>query len=85
MSRIDVKIDRVVLRGLDPSDQHSLVSSLKSELSRLLADPATAIKSASSQRIPVARIGRMPTTPGANGTRRLGGSIAGAIAKRIKP
>jgi hypothetical protein len=85
MSRIEVKIDRVVLRGFDPADRHSLVNGLKSELSRILADPAKGIKSARSQRTPVLRVGRMSMDPGLTGAHKLGGDIAGAIAKGIKP
>jgi len=85
MSRIEVKIDRVVLRGLDPADRHSLVNGLKSELSRILADPAMGIKSARSQRTPVLRVGRMPMDAGLSGARSLGGGIAKAIGKGIKP
>jgi hypothetical protein len=85
MSRIEVTIDRVVLRGLDPADRHSLVDGLKSELSRILADPATGIKPARSQRTPVLRVGRMPMGPGLTGARDLGGGIATAIGKGIKP
>jgi hypothetical protein len=84
MSRIKVKIDRVVLRGLDPADQHSLVNGLKSELSRVLADPFTGIKSARSQRTPVLQVGRMSMDPGLTGARKLGGGIANAIGKGIK-
>ena len=84
MSRIEVKIHHVVLRGFDPADRHSLVNGLKSELSRILADPATGIKSARSQRTPVLRVGRMSMDPGLTGARKLGGGIATAIGKGIK-
>ena len=85
MSRIEVKIDHVVLRGFNPTDRHALVNGLKSELSRILADPATGIKSARSQRTPVLHAGRMPMDPGLAGARKLGGGIAKAIGKGIKP
>jgi len=85
MSRIEVKIDRMVLRGVDPANRHSLVNGLKSELSRLLADPATGIKSARSRRTPVLRVGRLSMDPGLSGARKLGSAIAGAIGKGLKP
>ena len=85
MSRIEVKIDRVVLGGFDPADRHSLVNGFKSELSRILADPATGIKSARSRRTPVLHVGRMPMDPGLTGARNFGGDIAKAIGKGIKP
>jgi hypothetical protein len=84
MSRIDIKIDRLVLRGVDPADQHSFVNGLKNELSRILAAPATGIKSARSHRTPVLRVGRLSMDPGLGGARKLGGAIAGAIGKGIK-
>ena len=41
MSRvIEVNIDRVVLRGIDPSDRKAMIEGLEAELSRILADPA---------------------------------------------
>ena len=85
MSRIAVKIDRLVLRGFDPADQHSLVDGLKRELARILADPATRIKSARSGRTPVLRLGRTPVEPGRGGARKLGGAIAIAIGNGIVP
>jgi hypothetical protein len=83
MSRIDVKIDRVILRGLDPADRHAFVSGLKGELSRALADRA-GLPSAGPRRTPVVRLGQMAIEPGAAGARKLGGGIAGAINKVIR-
>jgi hypothetical protein len=85
MSRIEVKIDHLVLRGFDPADRHALVNGLKSELSRILADPATGIRSARSQRTPVLRVGRMPMDAGLTGAHNLGGGIAKAIGRGITP
>jgi hypothetical protein len=85
VSRIEVKIDRVVLRGLDAADRHSLVDGLKTELARTLADPATGVKSAGSRRTPVLRLGRMPLEPGRGGAAKLGGGIGNAIAKGLRP
>ena len=36
---IEVNIDRLVLRGIDPSDRKALVEGLQAELSRVLAEP----------------------------------------------
>jgi hypothetical protein len=85
MSRIEVKIDRLVLRGFDPADRHSLVNGLKSELSRILDDPATGIKSAHSHRTSVLRLGRLPLETGSSGSRNLGKGMAAAIGKRLVP
>ena len=84
MSPIHVYIDRVVLRGIDPSDRHALVSGLKTELARVLADPATQGAMTKPRRTPVMRLGRMPMELGIGGARKLGGGIARAIEKGIK-
>jgi hypothetical protein len=85
MSRIEVKIDRLILRGFDPADRHSLMNGLKSELLRILADPATGIKSAHSHRTPVLRLGRLPLETGSSGSRKLGKGMATAIGKGLLP
>jgi hypothetical protein len=83
MSRIDVTIDRVVLRGLEPADRHGLVDGLKRELARALAEPAIGSAPLNSRRTPVLRAGALPMEPGPAGARRLGGGVARAIAKGI--
>jgi hypothetical protein len=85
MSRISVTIDRIVLRGFDPGLQHTFVDGIKSELSRLLAEPASGIDRARARHVSVLRLGRMPLAPGGTGVRRLGGGIARSIGNRIKP
>ena len=85
MSRIDVIIDRLVLRGLDPAGQQAFLNGLKSELAHMLADPAIRTACAHSRRTPVLKLGRMPMEPGIGGARKLGGGIARAIGKGIKP
>lgn len=84
MSRIDVTIDRVVLRGLEPADRHGVVDGLKRELARALVEPAIGSAPLVSQRTPVLRAGAMAMEPGPAGARRLGGGIAHAIAKGIR-
>ena len=84
MSTIHVHIDRLVLRGIDPSDRHALVSGLKTELARVLADAATQSAISKSRRTPVMRLGKMPMEQGVGGARKLGGGIAQAIGKGIK-
>jgi hypothetical protein len=85
MSRvIHVNIDRVVLRGIDPAERHALVTSLQSELARVLADPATRAAVSRSRRTPVLRLGRLPLDPGLAGARRLGTGIARAVGKGLR-
>jgi hypothetical protein len=83
VSRILLAIDRVVLKGFEPADRKALVEGLESELSRLLADPATRRQWARSHRTPVLRLGRMPLEPGPAATRKFGSSMARAIGKGL--
>jgi len=81
MSRIDVRIDRVVLRGVDPADRQALLAGLTTELTRVLAVSEV---HATSQRTPVLRLGKMPMEAGREGARKLGTGVARGIAKGIK-
>ena len=40
-ARVNVAIDRLVLRGMDPAARAAFVDGLRSDLARMLADPAT--------------------------------------------
>jgi hypothetical protein len=71
MSRIRLDIGKLVLRGFAPGDREALAAGLKTELSRLLADPTTRAQWARSQRMLVMKLGRMPFTTG--------------ISQRLKP
>jgi hypothetical protein len=81
MSRIEVNIDRIVLRGIDPADRQALVNGLQSELARILADPAARAAISQSRRTPVLRLGKISMGQGTAGARKLGGGIAQAIGK----
>jgi hypothetical protein len=85
MSRIVLSIDRLVLRGLEAGERKALAEGLQAELSRVLADPATRAEWARPHRTPVLRLGRMPMEPGPAGGRKLGGGLARAIGKGLKP
>jgi hypothetical protein len=85
MSRIRVTIDRLALKGFDAADRKAIEEGLRSELSRLLADPSARAEWARSRRTPVLRLGRMPLEPGPAGVRKFGVSMARAIGKGLKP
>lgn len=85
MSRIEVKIDRLVLRGLDPAERTAFAEGLRSELARILANPATRAEWSRSRRMPVLRLGKMPLEKGPSGSRKLGGGVASAIQKGMRP
>jgi hypothetical protein len=80
MSRIDVTIDRLVLRGLDPAARTALVQGLRAELEQVLGDPAEL----SSRRTPLLRLGQVPLQPGISGARNLGRTVARAVGKGAK-
>jgi hypothetical protein len=84
MSRINLTVDRLVLRGFEPTDRKALVEGLQSELSRVLADPATRAEWARPHRTPVLRLGRMTLESGPSGARKFGGGMARAIGKGLK-
>lgn len=81
MSRLNLTIDRVVLRGFDAAERQPLVDGLKAELARILADPSTRSALTQSRRTPVLRLGKMQVTRGPAGVRKLGGGVARAIAR----
>jgi hypothetical protein len=85
MSVIHVTIDQLALKGFEPADRKALVEGLRTELSRVLSDPAMRAEWARSRRTPVLRLGRMPFEPGPAGGRKLGGSVARGIGKGLKP
>jgi hypothetical protein len=85
MSRIRVTIDELALKGFAPGERKALVDGLQSELARALADPAAGVAAARSQRTPVLRLGQTSLAPGPAGARKLGGGVARAISKGLKP
>jgi len=78
---VNVTIDRLVLRGMDPAARTAFVDGLRRELAHVLADPAARAGMQGSQRTPVLRLGQTPLGDGASGARSLGRSVARAIAK----
>ncbi|HEV3151205.1 MAG TPA: hypothetical protein VGY94_09640 [Acidobacteriaceae bacterium] len=86
MSRvIEVNIDRVVLRGIEPSDRKAMIEGLEAELSRILAAPLSDGRKIQSLRTPVLKLGRMPLEPGPAGGRKFGSGVARAIGRGVKP
>lgn len=83
MNRIHVNIERIVLRGIDPDDRQALISGLKTELARMLADPGARATISQPRRTPVLRLGKMSMGQGTAGAKLLGGGIARAIGKGI--
>jgi hypothetical protein len=80
-ARVNVTIDRLVLRGMDPAARTAFVDGLRSELARVLADPATRAQMQGSRRTPVLRLGQLPLGDGPSAARGLGRGVARAIGK----
>jgi hypothetical protein len=85
MTRIQVSIDRLVLKGFDSAEKKALVAALESELTVRLADAGNRAEPVRSHRTPVLRLAQMPFEPGPAGGRKLGCGIARAIGKGLKP
>jgi hypothetical protein len=83
MSRVNVTIDRIVLRGVDPAHREALVHGLRSELVRLFSEPQPRAEGEGSRYTSTLRLGRVPLEPGHGGHRKLGAGIARAVAKEV--
>lgn len=79
-----MKIDRLVLRGIDPSDRNALVEGLKVELSRVLTEPELCVGKMQSRRTPVIKLGQIALEPGPSGGRKFGSGLARAIGTGVK-
>ena len=84
MSRIHLKIDRLVLRGLEAGQEKALAESLRAQLSQVLSDPAIRGEWARSHRTPVVRLGQLPIDPGNRGARKFGAQLARGIGRGLK-
>jgi hypothetical protein len=84
MSRIEVNIDHLVLRGFEPADGERVAEGLTRELSQLLSDPATRKIWLRSLRTPVLRLKAIGLEAGISGRRNFGAGIARAIGKGLK-
>jgi len=85
MSRINVTIDHIVVRGFEPGDRSALLEALQTELRHVLTDPAAKATWAHPQRTELLNLGRMPFSAGRSGSKDLGSRIARAIGKGLKP
>jgi hypothetical protein len=84
MSRIHLTIDRLLLHGLPPGQESTLVESLRAQLTEMLADRSTRAEWAHSHRTPVLKLGSVPMQSGASGMRQIGAGIARGIGKGLK-
>ncbi|MFM0336844.1 hypothetical protein [Paraburkholderia fungorum] len=83
MSRITLTIDRLVLAGFTPAEREALTQALRTELARVLADPARRGAGGPCRAGSVVRLG-MRYEPGVAGGRQLGQRVARALGKQVK-
>jgi hypothetical protein len=83
MSRIHVKIDRLVLNGLERAEGTALANALRAQLARVVGELSAHQAFAGSRRIPVMKLG-MNLEPGLGGARTLGSKMALAIGKSLR-
>lgn len=84
MSRIQVRIDRLVMRGFNPAERAAAADALKTELARILANPQERA-SWKSKRTPVLRLANTEHQPGPSGGKTIGKAIARAIGRNVRP
>lgn len=82
--KIELDIDRLVLRGIDPAQRRVLVEAIRSELERILANPGMGAALARSRQTPVLRFTNLRFEPGAAGARNLGANVGRAIGRGLK-
>ncbi len=85
MSRIHLKIDRLVLNGLQPGQDKALVEALRTQLTKILSDRGTRAAWAQSHRTPVLKLGNVPLGTGTAGAKNFGTRVARGIGKGLKP
>jgi hypothetical protein len=81
--RVNVQIDRLVLRGVDPLDQRAFADSLQAELKRTLALPHARAGITGSSAMPNLRLGKLALQPGAAGAKNLAAGVARRVAAQI--
>jgi hypothetical protein len=82
-ARVDVHIDRLVLRGMDPQDRRAFTEAFQVELARALATPHTRAAIHASATTPKLQMGRLVMQPGAGGARTLAAGVARRVAAGI--
>jgi hypothetical protein len=83
MSRINLNIEKLVLRGFEVADRTALVEGLRQELRRVLASPDDRGALIHSHRMPVLKLGLIPFSPEPSGARSFGCRVAQAVGKGL--
>jgi hypothetical protein len=80
VSRIEVRIDRIVLSGIDPASRDAFVAGIRDGLERTLSRPSDYTARSSA----VLRVGGLTAEPGRGGVRRLGSGVGRAIGRAAR-
>jgi hypothetical protein len=83
MKRVEVHIDRLVLRGFRPEDGHGIAAGMREELARLLSDPRAARQLTAQGDAPRLRIGGVQIGQGAK-PRQVGLTLVRGLSKGMK-
>jgi hypothetical protein len=81
--RVNLHIDRLVLRGFNREDRQGIADGIQQELSRLFADPQAAKQLAANGDMARLRIGNVSVGQGAR-PQRIGAQVAQGIGKGMK-
>jgi hypothetical protein len=81
--KINVTIDRVVLRGIDANLAPALTESLKKELIRTLAQPGSQTRLQNTHDAGLIKVGKVQLKAGRVGARQFGTGVGRAIAKGV--
>jgi len=85
MSRIQVNIDRLVLRGFDPLEGKALAQAMETQFGEALGERSKRGNWGQSRSVPALRLGRISLEPGTGGARRFGRQAANAVVRGLKP
>ena len=83
MKRVVVHIDRLVLNGIRPADQHAFAAGLQQELQRGFADRETVSQLSAAGDTSGFRVGGLHIEHGSM-PQRIGASVARGIHREIK-
>lgn len=82
MTHVVVHIERLVLKEFRPQDGNAVAEGLQRELSRLLAEPGTALQLAALRSLPRLHVGGVPLERGV-GAQQFGERLAQGIGREI--
>lgn len=83
MKRVDLHIDRLILRGFRPEDARGVAAGMRDELARMLSEPNAAQRLTANGDVPRLRIGGVQIGKGAK-PRQVGLTVAQGIGKGMK-